>query len=143
MRDGKVGAGQSCCCGCAPCPDLQSLCVAATLTDYNGDVFTADEGDVFWFGGTGYLSFGSYTLTISCAVAGSSGGISVNALWNDFLEECGGQCTSAGGGADIPCSAAADWYATNVEFAILFDEPFCDCYPVMGNVSVTFSDPPC
>lgn len=148
MRDGKVGTGLECCCGgCAPCPDMESLCISITLTDHNGNVFTADQGDMFWFNGTGtvYLDGFAYAVGISCTVANGSGGISVFGGWASLIPGC--DCTSASGSESIPCAAAAGWHVGEVTFDLFFDDVGIPCAggcpATVGTVTVTISDPPC
>jgi hypothetical protein len=148
FRDGKVGTEQACCCGeCAPCPDLQSLCISITLTDYNGTVYTADETDVFWFmsgdsisGSVNFPNF-DYSLLLRC----ENGNISVFAGWAFVIAGC--ICTSGGGSAVIPCSSDPKWYLATASGEIEFDQfgDPCDgdCPPNLGSFSVTFSDAPC
>ncbi len=154
LQDGMVvmygtsaGTELDCCCGgCAPCPDLESLCISITLTDYNGNVHTADEGDIFWFAGSGsvYLAGFDYAVTILCDTSTTPGGIGVNAGWGGFIGACGGQCTSGSGSALLECSPSANWYAATVSGTIFFHQA-CDpgCPANLGTFSVTFSDPPC
>ena len=147
MRDGQVGTEQACCCQeCAPCPDLEELCVSITLTDYNGNVYTADQDDIFWFGNTGTVYFAGfdYAVTIACDIAGASG-ISITAGWASLIANC--ICTSGSGTASIQCFQSADWYVGTASGEIQFDDigPPCDggCPANLGSFSVTFSEPPC
>lgn len=148
MRDGQVGTEQACCCPppCV-CPDLESLCISLTLTDYNGNVFTADQDDLFWFNGVGtvYLDGFGYAVILSCTVSDSSGGISVIAGWASFIPGC--DCTSASGSASIPCAAAAGWHVGEVTFDLVFDDVGFPCAggcpATVATVTVTISDPPC
>jgi hypothetical protein len=142
LRDGQVGTEQACCCDtCAPCPDLESLCISVSLTDYEGTTHTADQDDFIWSGGSGfvYLKGFEYALFVSC-----NGDIDVTVGWGSFLAECGGQCTSGEGSGTLPCSQDADWYVGTISGLILFAE-VCDpgCPENLGTFSVTFSDPPC
>lgn len=144
MRDGKVGTEQACCCQppCV-CPDLESLCISLTLTDYNGNVSNADQADFFWFGGVGtaFIDGFSYSVSISCA----DGVISVFAGWAGFIENC--VCTSGGSATSYSCDGTADWYARTTLLQMPFDNigiP-CDagCPANLGSVTVTISNPPC
>lgn len=148
MRDGKVGTEQACCCedGCAPCPDLESLCISITLTDYNGNVYTANEADVSWFAGTGTVYFNGfdYAVTIACDLE-AVGGISVSAGWASLIDDC--ICTSGFGNDGLACSNAEKWYLGTAAATIQFDDIGLPCgggCPAdLGTFSVTFADPPC
>lgn len=143
FRDGKVGTEQACCCDtCAPCPDLQSLCISVSLTDYEGITHTADESDFIWndaSSGFVYLKGFEYALFVSC-----EGDLNVTGGWGGFITECGGQCTTGETSGTLPCSEAADWYVGTISGTIFFTE-VCDpgCPENLGTFSVTFSDPPC
>lgn len=146
MRDDKIGTEKECCCGCAPCPDLESLCISITLTDYSGTVHTADQDDIFWFGGTGavYFSGFDYSVTIACDIS-VLGGISVTAGWASMINDC--LCTSGSGADSIACSSASNWYLGTASSVIEFDDVGfpCDggCPANLGSFSVTISEPPC
>lgn len=147
FRGGKVGTEQECCCQeCAPCPDLEALCISITLTDYDGNVYTADQDDIIWAGGTGtvYFSGFDYSLTIACDIT-VLGGISVTAGWASLIDDC--ICTSGAGDDFIQCSQAEDWYLGTASGTIEFDDIGVPCgggCPAnLGSFSVTFTEPPC
>jgi hypothetical protein len=147
FHNGKVGTEQACCCSnCAPCPDLEALCIAITLTDYDGTVYTADHDDIVWSGGTGtiYFSGFDYSVTIACDI-NTLGGINVTAGWSGLIGSC--ICTSGSGTDGIPCSSAEDWYLGTASGTIEFDDIGVpcdgDCPANLGSFSITFSDPPC
>jgi hypothetical protein len=150
FRGEKVGTEQACCCPvCAPCPDLESLCISITLTDYNGTVYTADEDDIAWAGETGtvYFSGFDYSVTIACDIA-VLGGISVSAGWAGLIgSNLGCICTSGRGDDGIPCSPDPQWYAGTASGTMFFDDIGVPCEPecpeTLGTFSVTFSNPPC
>lgn len=144
LRDGKIGTEQECCCSvCAPCPDLEALCIAITLTGHDGTVYTADQDDIIWAAGAGtvYLSGFDYSVTISC----TNDAISVLAGWSGLIGTC--ICTSGSTSAIIPCSPAEDWYVSTASGTILFDDIGVpcggDCPANLGSFSVTLLDPPC
>jgi hypothetical protein len=150
LRGGKVGTEQACCCQeCAPCPDLESLCISITLTDYNGTVYTADQDDIVWFGNTGTIYFADfeYAVTIACDIE-MFGGISVTAGWAGLIDSnLGCICTSGRGDDAIPCSSDLQWYEGTASGTMFFDDIGIPCEPdcpeTLGTFSVTFSDPPC
>jgi len=147
LRQDKLGTEQACCCSnCAPCPDLEALCIAITLTDYDGTVYTADQDDIAWAGGIGtvYFSGFDYAVTIACDIV-ALGGISVTAGWSGLIGTC--ICTSGQGNDSLVCSEAEDWYLGTASGTIEFDDIGLpcdgDCPANLGSFSVTFSDPPC
>lgn len=144
LVDGKVGTGQECCCPppCV-CPDLESLCISVTLTDYDGNVYNADQNDMIWFDGIGSIYFKGFEYSVS--IACSNGVITVIAGWVGFPPDC--ICTSGGCSTSYACDGTADWYADTASCDLAFDNigvPCGDGCPAnLGNVTVTISDPPC
>lgn len=148
LRSGKVGTEQACCCEqCAPCPDLESLCIDITLTDYDGTVHTADETDIIWSGGTGTIYFKGfeYVVTIACDTSNPAESLSAIVGWGGLIDDC--ICTSGSGSDAMPCSTDQDWYLGTLSGSIVFDDIGVPCAggcPAnLGSFSVTFADPPC
>lgn len=140
----KLGTEQSCCCqDCAPCPDMESLCIGITLTDYDGNVYTADQNDLFWFGGSGFVYFKDfeYAVLVSCNTSNPAQSIGAYVSWNALLDGC--ESTSGNGSDALPCSPDSGWYLGTVAGQIQFDPPSGGCPGSLGSFSVTFSDPPC
>ena len=141
-----VGGDCGCCPNCSPCPDLEQLCISITLTDYNGNVYTADQDDIIWSNGIGsvYFSGFDYVVNVECDIP-ILGGIYVSAGWAGIIGTC--ICTSAQADDVIECANTDDWYVATASGTIEFDDIGMpcdgDCPANLGTFSVTFSDPPC
>lgn len=152
LVDGAVAVDPACCCddgsGDCPCPDLSTLCVSISLTDYDGNVYTADETNMSWTEagdyGVVYLGGGfAYSVEVSC----TQGVVNITAGWAGFIENC--NCTSGTGTALLSCTpeTQSTYYLDSVTFDIDFydiGEP-CNqnCPAKPGSVTVTISEPPC
>jgi hypothetical protein len=75
LRDGAVGTGQACCCGCAACPYCSSGCVQVVLSDWSGSASGCDCADI---NGTYLLSRGAGaapTATVTVTDSTGSGAV--------------------------------------------------------------------
>lgn len=150
--DGDVATALACCCDgddCeSSCPDLSTLCVSISLTDYNGNVYTADETNISWTEagdyGVVYLGGGfAYSVEVSC----TAGVVNITAGWSGFIENC--NCTSGSGTRLFLCTqeTQSDYYIDSTTFGIEFydiGQPCNEnCPPDAGSVTVTVSRPPC
>lgn len=142
-----LAAGENCCCGIeCDCPDIESLCIQFSLTDYNGDTQTVDNEGLFFYNNAAFwASDNGYNLTISCVQDNGSTTINISVGWAGFIEDCA--CTSAVGGGQIECvDNADDWYVSTVSGTIEWaDSVPCDngCPANLGSFSVAIANGPC
>lgn len=142
FRDGKVGIEQTCCCNeCPPCPDFSTYCVTLTLTDYNGNVSTADEGDIFWDDegtyGSVFIGGFEYSVEIVCV----QGVLTVAVFWAGFIQNC--NCTAGYGELIQSCTYVVDNATIDIVFGDAGGPCNQNCPASPGSLTVTISEPPC
>lgn len=150
-ENGAIAISDACCCDGTldcPCPDLSTLCMSFSLTDYNGNTSTADQDDVFWDEAGTYGSFFiggfEYGVEIICV----QGVLTVAVSWAGYIQDC--NCTSGYGEHIASCTQQTQstyYLLDNVTIQIEFNDAggACNesCPPSPGSLTVTISEPPC